>query len=81
MSHSTSIICLLSFVISAFSLKYLESNRNELPDTLLWHPLMFMIEVTIYPEGSSHNQIAFTEHIYHMNTEWEKKIFLQIVNK
>ena len=37
-----------------------------------------MIEVNIYPEGSSPNQIAFTEHIYHMNTEWEK-IILQIV--
>lgn len=59
MAHLTSILCLLSFVISAFSLKYIESNRNELPDTLL-HPLMFMIEVNIYPEGSSHNQIAFT---------------------
>lgn len=24
-----------------------------------------MIEVNIHAQGSSHNQIAFTEHIYH----------------
>ena len=36
-----------------------------------------MIEVNIYAEGSSHNQITFTEHIYHEHRMIKK--FLQIV--
>lgn len=53
MTHLTSIPGLLSFVISAFLLKQMGSNKIELPDTSPWYSVKFVIEVNTYLEESS----------------------------